>query len=143
MNYKLYVNPSTIYTSSTISCLFFIWSMYCLLFLMQVMLTYLVYEKQHKLRIMMKMHGLRDGPYWVIYYLYFLLLSSIYMLLFVIFGSLIGKRISYKWLVKLLFQIRHSYNFFLNFFFPFFGCRAKVLQPEWLQHTVCILFQLH
>lgn len=57
---------------------------------LQVVLTSLVYEKQQKLRIMMKMHGLGDGPYWIISYAYFLLLSSIYMLVFVFFGSIIG-----------------------------------------------------
>ncbi|CAD6265543.1 unnamed protein product [Miscanthus lutarioriparius] len=55
-----------------------------------VILTYLVYEKQQKLKIMMKMHGLKDGPYWLISYVYFFSLSAIYMILFVIFGSLIG-----------------------------------------------------
>ena len=54
------------------------------------MLTYLVYEKQHKLRTMMKMHGLGDGPYWIIYYLYFLIFSTVYMMVFIIFGSIIG-----------------------------------------------------
>ncbi|KAF8399433.1 hypothetical protein HHK36_015298 [Tetracentron sinense] len=39
---------------------------------------------------MMKMHGLGDGPYWTISYAYFLSISSIYTLCFVIFGSLIG-----------------------------------------------------
>ena len=39
---------------------------------------------------MMKMHGLGDGPYWMISYAYFLSISLIYMLCFVIFGSLIG-----------------------------------------------------
>ncbi|KAG4932767.1 hypothetical protein JHK87_046769 [Glycine soja] len=55
-----------------------------------VVLTSLVYEKQQKLRIMMKMHGLGDGPYWMISYGYFLAISVIYMLCFVIFGSLLG-----------------------------------------------------
>jgi hypothetical protein len=36
------------------------------------------------------MHGLKDGPYWLISYSYFLALSVVYMLFFVIFGSLIG-----------------------------------------------------
>ena len=57
------------------------------------MLTSLVYEKQQNLRIMMKMHGLGDGPYWMISYAYFLVISSIYMLCFVIFGSVIGNNI--------------------------------------------------
>jgi hypothetical protein len=61
---------------------------------MQVMLTYLVYEKQQKLRTMMKMHGLGNGPYWIIYYAYFLTLSTVYLLLFVIFGSVIGNKLS-------------------------------------------------
>ena len=39
---------------------------------------------------MMKMHGLGDGPYWMITYGYFLAISVIYMLCFVIFGSVIG-----------------------------------------------------
>ncbi|XP_028087289.1 ABC transporter A family member 7-like [Camellia sinensis] len=58
--------------------------------LFPVILTSLVYEKQPKLRIMMKMHGLGDGPYWMISYAYFLVISSAYMLCFVIFGSVIG-----------------------------------------------------
>ncbi|XP_028209285.1 ABC transporter A family member 7-like isoform X2 [Glycine soja] len=58
-----------------------------------VVLTSLVYEKQQKLRIMMKMHGLGDGPYWMISYGYFLAISVIYMLCFVIFGSLLGLKI--------------------------------------------------
>jgi hypothetical protein len=61
---------------------------------MQVMLTYLVYEKQHKLRTMMKMHGLGDGPYWIINYSYFLILSTLYLVMFVLFGSLIGSKLS-------------------------------------------------
>nr|CAB3480863.1 unnamed protein product [Digitaria exilis] len=45
---------------------------------------------QQKLKIMMKMHGLKDGPYWLITYAYFVALSAIYMILLLIFGSLIG-----------------------------------------------------
>lgn len=29
-----------------------------------------VYDKEKRLRMMMKMHGLKDGPYWVISYLW-------------------------------------------------------------------------
>lgn len=47
---------------------------------------------------MMKMHGLGDGPYWLITYGYFLVLSIIYMLCFVVFGSAIGKL---QWLIGL------------------------------------------
>ncbi|MQM10036.1 hypothetical protein Taro_042925 [Colocasia esculenta] len=73
--------------SSLLGATFFNW---VIEFLLPVILTYLVYEKQHKLRLMMKMHGLGDGPYWVISYSYFLFISAAYMLLFVLFGSLIG-----------------------------------------------------
>ncbi|TVU09304.1 hypothetical protein EJB05_42767 [Eragrostis curvula] len=73
--------------SSLLSALFFTW---IIELLFPVMLTYLVYEKQQKLRIMMRMHGLKDGPYWLISYSYFLTLSVVYMLFFVIFGTLIG-----------------------------------------------------
>ena len=57
---------------------------------MQVILTALVYEKQERLRIMMKMHGLGDGPYWLISYAYFLTISVLYVASLVIFGSVIG-----------------------------------------------------
>ncbi|KAJ0988058.1 hypothetical protein J5N97_006414 [Dioscorea zingiberensis] len=73
--------------SSLLGALFFKW---VIELLFPVILTYLVYEKQHKLRIMMKMHGLGDFPYWVISYAYFLVLSTAYVLFLVIFGSLIG-----------------------------------------------------
>ncbi|KAF3322076.1 ABC transporter A family member 7-like isoform X4 [Carex littledalei] len=73
--------------SSLLGPLFFTWVVQLLF---PVILTYLVYEKQQKLKIMMKIHGLTDGPYWLISYLYFLLLSAAYIIFFVIFGSLIG-----------------------------------------------------
>ncbi|XP_060204669.1 ABC transporter A family member 7-like isoform X1 [Lycium barbarum] len=72
---------------SLLGPLFFTWVVSQLF---PVVLIALVYEKQQNLRIMMKMHGLGDGPYWMISYAYFLLISSIYMLCFVIFGSLVG-----------------------------------------------------
>ncbi|KAE8661779.1 ABC transporter A family member 4 [Hibiscus syriacus] len=73
--------------SSLLGTLFFTW---VILQLFPVVLTSLVYEKQQKLRVMMKMHGLGDGPYWMISYAYFLVISLLYMLCFVIFGSGIG-----------------------------------------------------
>ncbi|KAJ0049063.1 hypothetical protein Pint_15240 [Pistacia integerrima] len=75
--------------SSIIGTLFYTW---VVLQLFPVVLTALVYEKQQKLRIMMKMHGLGDGPYWMISYAYFFAISAAYMLCFVIFGSVIGLR---------------------------------------------------
>ncbi|QCD80883.1 ABC transporter A family member 7-like isoform X1 [Vigna unguiculata] len=85
--------PETIFRldiSSIVGSLFFTW---VILQLFPVILTSLVYEKQQKLRIMMKMHGLGDRPYWMISYGYFLVISVIYMLCFVIFGSLLGLKI--------------------------------------------------
>uniref|UniRef100_A0A2P2MFL1 ABC transporter family protein n=1 Tax=Rhizophora mucronata TaxID=61149 RepID=A0A2P2MFL1_RHIMU len=73
--------------ASLLGTLFFTW---VVLQLFPVALTSLVYEKQQKLRIMMKMHGLGDGPYWMISYAYFLAISLMYMLVFVIFGSVMG-----------------------------------------------------
>ncbi|WVZ77360.1 hypothetical protein U9M48_025238 [Paspalum notatum var. saurae] len=58
--------------------------------ILQVILINLVYEKQQKLRAMMKMHGLGDMAYWTISYCYFLLISLLYILLLVIFGSIVG-----------------------------------------------------
>lgn len=57
---------------------------------MQVILTTLVYEKQQRLRIIMKMHGLGDGPYWMISYVYYLIISTLYIISLMIFGSAIG-----------------------------------------------------
>ncbi|KAJ1438951.1 P-loop containing nucleoside triphosphate hydrolase [Sesbania bispinosa] len=74
--------------ASLLGGLFFTW---VILQLFPVVLTSLVYEKQQNLRIMMKMHGLGDGPYWMISYSYFLAISVIYMFCFVIFGSVLGK----------------------------------------------------
>ncbi|XP_047316812.1 ABC transporter A family member 7-like [Impatiens glandulifera] len=73
--------------ASLIGALFFTW---VILQLFPVVLTALVYEKEQNLRIMMKMHGLGDGPYWLITYAYFLAISTAYMFCFVIFGSVIG-----------------------------------------------------
>ncbi|XP_008793496.2 ABC transporter A family member 7-like [Phoenix dactylifera] len=76
--------------SSLTGALFYVWVMELLF---PIILTYLVYEKQWKLRIMMKMHGLGNGPYWTISYAYFLLLSSVYTLCFVMLGSITDLKI--------------------------------------------------
>ncbi|CAH2052933.1 unnamed protein product [Thlaspi arvense] len=73
--------------ASLLGPLFFTW---VVLLLFPVILTSLVYEKQERLRIIMKMHGLGDGPYWMISYAYFLTLSLLYVVSLVIFGSAIG-----------------------------------------------------
>ncbi|EOA25659.1 hypothetical protein CARUB_v10019010mg [Capsella rubella] len=73
--------------ASLIGPLFFTW---VILLLFPVILSTLVYEKQQRLRIMMKMHGLGDVPYWIVSYAYFLLISILYMFCFAIFGLAIG-----------------------------------------------------
>ncbi|CAN8251968.1 unnamed protein product [Cochlearia groenlandica] len=73
--------------ASLLGPLFFTW---VILLLFPVILTSLVYEKQERLRIIMKMHGLGDGPYWMISYAYFLTISLFYVVSLVIFGSAIG-----------------------------------------------------
>ena len=49
----------------------------------------LVYEKERRLRMMMKMHGLGDGAYWLVTYAFFWCLYVAYMVVFVAFGSAI------------------------------------------------------
>ncbi|KAF2553421.1 hypothetical protein F2Q68_00034697 [Brassica cretica] len=73
--------------ASLIGAVFFTW---VILLLFPVILTSLVYEKQQRLRIIMKMHGLGDGPYWMITYTYFLAISTSYVICLMIFGSAIG-----------------------------------------------------
>ena len=40
--------------------------------------------------MMMKMHGLGDGAYWLVTYTWFWALYVVYMIIFVAFGSIIG-----------------------------------------------------
>ncbi|KAJ4824172.1 hypothetical protein Tsubulata_011903 [Turnera subulata] len=80
-------NDTKLEITSLLGTLFFTW---VILQLFPVVLTSLVYEKQQKLRIMMKMHGLGDGPYWLISYAYFFTISALYMIVFVLFGSIVG-----------------------------------------------------
>ncbi|XP_073271390.1 ABC transporter A family member 10-like isoform X2 [Primulina huaijiensis] len=61
--------------------------------LLPVMVEILVYEKQQKLRIMMGMHGLSNGAYWFITYMYFLVVSSIYMCCYLVSGKLTRRRV--------------------------------------------------
>ncbi|XP_074316993.1 ABC transporter A family member 8-like [Silene latifolia] len=82
-----YRRPPDFVAPSPMSTLFFVW---IVVWLFPVMLQALVYEKQHKLRMMMKMHGLGDGAYWTMSYIYFAIVSYIYILCFVAFGSLLG-----------------------------------------------------
>ncbi|XP_026378920.1 ABC transporter A family member 7-like [Papaver somniferum] len=99
--------------STLLGALFFSW---VVLQLFPVILTSLVYEKQQNLRIMMKMHGLGDGPYWVISYMYFLLLSVVYMMCFVAFGSLI----------RLKFFTLNDYSIQFVFYFIFINLQISI-----------------
>lgn len=97
--------------------------------LFQVILSYLVYEKQQKLKIMMKMHGLKDGPYWLISYAYFFALSAIYMILFLIFGSLIGNKIElYSRIYKFCRWVMYLNATFLYAGLNFFRTNAYSIQ---------------
>ncbi|KAG2578546.1 hypothetical protein PVAP13_6NG203700 [Panicum virgatum] len=83
--------PMRLDLTTLLDALFFTWTVQLLL---PVILAYLVYEKEQRLRLMMKMHGLKDAPYWLISYAYFLSLSTAYMMFFMISGFAIG-----MWLV--------------------------------------------
>lgn len=70
--------------SSLLGPLFYCWVVQLLL---PTMLQQLVYEKEKRLRMMMKMHGLGDVAYWVVTYLWFLLLYIVYIAIFIIVGA--------------------------------------------------------
>uniref|UniRef100_A0A7N0VH06 ABC transporter domain-containing protein n=1 Tax=Kalanchoe fedtschenkoi TaxID=63787 RepID=A0A7N0VH06_KALFE len=80
------LQPLEVDITSALGPIIYTW---VVLMLFPVILSALVYEKQQKLRIMMKMHGLGDGPYWLISYAYFLLMSSVYLSILVASGSVL------------------------------------------------------
>mmetsp|Transcript_29509 Transcript_29509/g.74204 ORF Transcript_29509/g.74204 Transcript_29509/m.74204 type:complete len:651 (+) Transcript_29509:1679-3631(+) len=92
--------------ASILGPLFF---MLVLQLLFPVMLQQLVYEKHMRLRIMMKMHGLSDGVYWLVTFGWYLILSIVYFVLLIVFGSGIG----------LKFFTLNSYGVQFIFFFIF------------------------
>ncbi|GMH40482.1 hypothetical protein BSKO_08386 [Bryopsis sp. KO-2023] len=96
----------TLEISSLIAVILFTWVMQLLL---PSMLVQLVYEKENRLRIMMKMHGLGDLAYWLVNYLYYLTIYSVYMIVFLIIGSL----------VDLAIFTRNDYSVMIIFFFLF------------------------
>ncbi|PHT47857.1 ABC transporter A family member 7 [Capsicum baccatum] len=99
--------------SSVLGPLFFTWVVSQLF---PVVLIALVYEKQQKLRIMMKMHGLADVPYWMISYAYFLVVSTLYMICFVLFGSLVG----------LKFFLLNDYSIQFVFYFLYINLQVSL-----------------
>ncbi|GIL71728.1 hypothetical protein Vretimale_837 [Volvox reticuliferus] len=76
--------------SALLGPLFYTWVVQMLL---PTFLQLLVYEKEKRLRMMMKMHGLGDGAYWLVTYLWYLLLYIIYIIIFILFGAAIGLEI--------------------------------------------------
>ncbi|XP_039688859.1 ABC transporter A family member 7 isoform X2 [Medicago truncatula] len=126
--------PETVFRielASLLGGLFFTW---VVLQLFPVILTSLVYEKQQKLRIMMKMHGLGDGPYWLISYGYFLALSVIYILCFVIFGSVLGKNITIS------FSVLGIFSFCLMLLISFSGLKFFTLNDYSIQFVFYFIY---
>ncbi|XP_047156067.1 ABC transporter A family member 7-like isoform X3 [Vigna umbellata] len=96
--------PETIFRldiSSIVGPLFFTW---VILQLFPVILTSLVYEKQQKLRIMMKMHGLGDRPYWMISYGLKIFTANDYSIQFVFYFIYINLQIALAFLVATMFS---------------------------------------
>ncbi|KAK4485767.1 hypothetical protein RD792_008413 [Penstemon davidsonii] len=79
--------------------------------LFPVFLQSLVYEKQQKLRMMMAMHGLGNEAYWMIMYLYFLVISILYICAYLVAGTLAGLPIFIKNSVSVQFTF---YFVFMN-----------------------------
>ncbi|CAL5059515.1 unnamed protein product [Urochloa decumbens] len=93
----------------------FVWM---IMLLFPVILSNLVYEKQQKLRTIMKMHGLGDMTYWIISYCYFLFLSLLYMLFLVVFGSCAGIKLFKLSDYKVQFTVYFAYmNLQISFAF--------------------------
>ncbi|GFH22555.1 ABC transporter domain-containing protein, partial [Haematococcus lacustris] len=86
--------------SSLLGPLFFTWVVQLLL---PTILQQLVYEKEKRLRMMMKMHGLEDTTYWSVTYLWFLVVYCIYILVFLVMGYITRLAIFTK--TDLLIQI--------------------------------------
>ncbi|GLC69187.1 hypothetical protein PLESTF_000800000 [Pleodorina starrii] len=76
--------------STLLGPLFYTWVVQMLL---PTFLQLLVYEKEKRLRMMMKMHGLGDGAYWLVTYCWYLLLYIVYMIIFIVFGAGVGLEI--------------------------------------------------
>jgi len=69
----------------------------------------LVYEKEHKLRVMMKMMGLDTSAYWAINYVFFSVIYMMYITIFVLVGTL----------ADLSFFTKNEWSIQFTFFFLF------------------------
>lgn len=72
--------------SSLLGPLFFVWVLQILL---PINVHNLVSEKENKLRLMMKLQGLSDLPYYIVTYVYLYLLYCCFLIVFMTFGTLI------------------------------------------------------
>ncbi|TKW37305.1 hypothetical protein SEVIR_1G038400v4 [Setaria viridis] len=105
----------TIDISFLVGRVVFVWM---IMLLFPVILSNLVYEKQQKLRTIMKMHGLGDVAYWTISYCYFLLLSLLYMIILIVFGKGAGIMLFKLSDYKALFVVYFAYmNLQISFAF--------------------------
>jgi len=73
----------------------------------------LVYEKEVKLRVMMRMMGLGTSAYWVINYIFWFLMYALFAIIFVFFGSVVSLPSGYK----LGLFTRQQYRIHFVFFF--------------------------
>jgi len=69
----------------------------------------LVYEKEHKLRVMMKMMGLDTNAYWVINYGFFVTMYIFYIMIFMVVGSV----------MEVTFFTKNDYSLQTVFYFLF------------------------
>ncbi|KAG1659570.1 hypothetical protein FOA52_011926 [Chlamydomonas sp. UWO 241] len=89
--------------SSLLGPLFYCWVVQLLF---PTFLQQLVYEKEKRLRMMMKMHGLGDSAYWAVTYAWFLMLYITYIAIFIIVGSA----------VRLNFFVKTNYGIQIVFY---------------------------
>ena len=73
--------------SSLLGPLFYVW---LIQLLFPVGLGVVVYEKEMRLRMMMKLMGLTDSVYWLVTYLYNLVIYCLFMIMLYVAGNLIG-----------------------------------------------------
>jgi len=92
-----------------VGTLFYCWLLQLLL---PVMLATLVAEKEGRLRTMMKMHGLDNGAYWAIQYVWYFVINLVYTWVLIGVGSAIG----------LAFFTKTQYSFQFVFYFLWIGC---------------------
>uniref|UniRef100_A0A803M189 ABC transporter domain-containing protein n=1 Tax=Chenopodium quinoa TaxID=63459 RepID=A0A803M189_CHEQI len=110
-----------------------------LLFPVTVLVTLIVYEKEKNLRIMMKMHGLRDTAYWSITYIYCLFVSLLFVQFFLIAGKLSGLYFFTKndYIVQSMFYFVHV-NWQISFAFVI----AALVPTVKTAQVVCSTFMM-